>query len=87
LFNGTLGTWNTGPIDIELKELDCKPYHAKPYPVPNSQEQKLLEKVDRLVGLKVLRKITRSEWAAPKFTISKKDGMLRSIADFQELNK
>jgi hypothetical protein len=41
LFEGTLGTWNTDPIDIELKEPDCKPYHAKPHPVPYSQEQKL----------------------------------------------
>ena len=37
---------------------------------------------------KVLRKVNRSEWAAPAFTIVKKDGItLRSIADFRELNK
>jgi hypothetical protein len=41
LFDGTLGSWNTDPIDIELKELNTKPYHVKPYPVPYSQEQKL----------------------------------------------
>ena len=38
LFDGTLGTWKTEPIELELKDPDCKPYHAKPYPVPHSQE-------------------------------------------------
>ena len=30
LFDGTVGTWHTEPVDIELKEPDAKPYHAKP---------------------------------------------------------
>ena len=33
LFGGTLGTWKTKPVDIEL-QLGEKYYHAKPYPVP-----------------------------------------------------
>ena len=33
LFDGTLGTWKTKAVDIEL-QLDSKPYHAKPYLVP-----------------------------------------------------
>jgi hypothetical protein len=39
LFDGTLvGTWNTYPIDLQLKDLDVKPYHARPYPLcPNSR--------------------------------------------------
>ena len=41
LFDGTLGTWNTEPIDLELKDLEAQPYHARPYPVPQSQEAKL----------------------------------------------
>ena len=40
LFDGTLGAWNIGELQIDLKE-GVKPYHAKPYPVPYSQEQKL----------------------------------------------
>ena len=87
-FDGSLGAWNTAPIDIELKEPDTvKPYHAKPYPVPQSQEAKLRDEVQRLVDQNVLRKINRSEWAAPNFVIKKKDGSLRTIADFRELNK
>ena len=34
-----------------------------------------------------MRKVNRSEWAAPMFTIKKPDGTLRSLTDFRELNK
>ena len=39
LFDGTLGTWKTTPIKLELKP-DSTPYCARPYPVPQSQEKK-----------------------------------------------
>ena len=39
LFDGALGTWKTEPIDLELKDPNVKPYHAKPYPVPFSQKK------------------------------------------------
>jgi hypothetical protein len=87
LFDGTLGTWETSPVELELKEENTKPYHAKPYPIPYSQEQKLKEEIQRLVDYKVLRKINRSEWACPMFTVTKPDGSLRSLADLRELNK
>ena len=45
LFDGSLGSWKTDPIDLELKEPDTKPYHAKPNPVPYSQERKLKEEI------------------------------------------
>ena len=87
LFDGTLGKWTGEQYDIELKP-DAQPYHAKPYPVPHSQEVKLKAEVQRLVEYKVLRKVNRSEWAAPSFTVQKKDDItLHSIADFHELNK
>ena len=44
LFDGTLGTWNTDPIELELRP-EVKPYHAKAYPVPHSQEKKLKEEI------------------------------------------
>ena len=87
LFDGTLGSWNTDPVELELKDPDGTPHHCKPYPVPHSQEQKLREEVDRLCEYKVLRKVNRSEWASPMFTILKPDKSLRSLADLRELNK
>src|SRR5687768_7064951 len=87
LFDGTVGTWKTAPVDLYLKEANCIPYHAKAYPVPQSQEQQLREEVNRLCQHGILRKINRSEWACPMFTISKPDGSLRSLVDLRELNK
>ena len=79
LFDGTLGKWTGEQYDIELKP-DAKPYHSKAYPVPHSQEVKLKAEVECLVKYKVLRKVNHSEWAAPSFTVVKKDGItLRSI--------
>src|SRR5210317_2534873 len=86
LFDGSLGEWQTQPIKIELK-LEAKPYNARPYPVPQSQEQKLKNEVERLCKWGILKKCNNSEWAAPMFTISNPDGTLRSLADFRELNK
>ncbi len=42
--------------------------------------------VDRLITLGVLKKVNRSEWAAPTFIIPKKDGTVRFISDFRQLN-
>ena len=70
-----------------MKDPNVKPYHAKPYPVPHSQERKLKDEIKRLCDYGVLRKTNRSEWACPMFTISKPDGSLRSLADLREVNK
>ena len=86
LFDGTLGHWKTEPVNLELKQENMKPYHSKPYPVPYSQEKKLKDEVQRLVEYGVLRKVNRSEWGSPMFTIVKPDGSLRSLADLRELN-
>ena len=87
LFDGSLGTWDTEPIELELKDPDAKPFHTRPYPVPQSQEAKMRAEVDRLVSFGVLRKSNTSEWASPMFTVMKPDTTLRSIADLRELNK
>ena len=86
LFDGTLGKWKDLAYDVELKE-DAKPYHARPYPIPKAYEQTLKMEVDRLCRIGVLRKVNRSEWAAPTFIIPKKDRTVRFISDFRELNK
>ena len=71
LFDGTLGTWNNIPYNIELKE-GAKPYHSRPFPVPKIHEHTLQVKLDRLNKLGVLKQINDSKWATPTFIISKR---------------
>ena len=53
LFNGTLGTQKTDPLDFELKE-DAKPICSRPYTVPKLHKEMLKKEVERLVLLGVL---------------------------------
>jgi RNase H-like domain found in reverse transcriptase len=85
LFDGTLGKWNQDPIKLELKE-GATPYHAQPFPIPKCHAETLKMEVERLVEIGVLKKVNRSEWAAPSFIIPKKDGTVWFINDFRELN-
>ena len=86
LFDGTLGKWQGTPYNVELKP-DASPYHARPFPIPKSLEATVKIEIDRLIQAGVLKKINRSEWAAPTFVIPKKDGTVRFISEFRELNK
>jgi hypothetical protein len=74
-------------VDLELINPKVKPFHAKPYPVPYSQEKRLKEEINCLCLYGVIRKINNSEWACPMFTIAKPDGSLWSLADLREVNK
>jgi len=86
LFDGTLGTWRTAPVDLELKP-GAKPYHAKPYPVPRVHEKVFRDEVERLCKIGVLRKVNDSKWGAPTFIQPKKNKTVRFLSDFRELNK
>jgi RNase H-like domain found in reverse transcriptase/Reverse transcriptase (RNA-dependent DNA polymerase)/Integrase zinc binding domain len=86
LFDGTLGEWKNTAYHIDLKP-DAKPYHAKPFAVPRAYESTFKKEVDRLCKIGVLKKVNRSEWAAPTFLVPKKDQSVRFINDFRELNK
>ncbi len=86
VFDGTLGKWNGSEYNIDLKP-DARPYHARAYPIPRVHLQTLKMEVERLCKIGVLKRVNRSEWAAPTFIIPKKDGSVRFISDFWELNK
>ena len=68
-------------MDLELKS-DATPYHARAYPIPKCHMDTLKMEVQRLCDLGVLKKVNRSEWAAPTFSIPKKDGTVCFILDF-----
>jgi hypothetical protein len=56
LFDGTFGEWNRPPVSIELKE-GAKPYHGRPYLIPQIHKATLTKEINRLVGI---------VWARPK---------------------
>ena len=86
LFDGTLGTFHTKPVHLELKK-DAVPKHHKAFPVAKIHEETLKKELDRLCKLGVLKKNSDSTWAAPTFIIPKKNGTVRFISDFRYLNK
>ena len=86
LFQGKFGTWKGPLINIEIKA-DIQPYHAKPFRIPQSMYSVLKKEVERLIKIGVLLPNPISMWAAPSFAIPKKDGAIRFISDFWQLNK
>jgi hypothetical protein len=86
LTDGTLGQWVGDPYEIQLKP-GAKPYHAKAFPVPRVHLDVFKREIERYVKLGVLKKVNRSEWAAPCYLIPKTDQTAHFINDFRELNK
>ena len=87
LFDGTLGTWKTDPVDFKLKE-DVKPICSRPYPVPKVQKKIFKKDVERLIQLGVLEVAHDSEWGAPSFAWHKsKSNQVRFLSDFRNMNK
>ena len=86
LFDGQLVGWHGQEVKLELQE-GAKPYHARAYNMPRCHMLTLKAEVEYLVKIGVLKKVNRSEWAAPTFIIPKKDGSVRFISDFREQNK
>ena len=86
LFDGTLGTFRTEPVSINLKP-DSIPHYNRVFPIPKIHEDVLKTEVDRLCAIGVLRKSTGSPWGSPCFIIPKNNGTVRFITDFRKLNK
>ena len=86
LFDGTLGDWDTKPVSFELKE-GIKPYHGRAFPIPKVHKETIMKEIKRLVKLGVLEWQPSSEWASPSFIQPKKNGTVRFLTDFREVNK
>ena len=87
VFNGQLGTLPGRPIELYLKEDNVKPFHGRAFAIPKVHEQLMKDEIKRLEGLGVLVRVNDSEWAAPSFGIPKKNGQIRFVSDFRQLNK
>ena len=81
LFDGTLGTWEMSPVNVETKP-GATPHHARTSPVPHVHEAVFRKEVERLCKLGVLCKVNQSEWGAPTFIQPKKNGTVRFLSDF-----
>ena len=66
LFDGTLGMWNTAPVDLELND-DAEPVCSRPYPVTRVHKEIFIKKVERILKLGVLEEENDSEWGATFF--------------------
>jgi Arginine decarboxylase (spermidine biosynthesis) len=86
LFSGRLGCYPYRKVHLQLKE-NAKPFHAKAYNVPYGHRQIFKDELSRLEIIEVLEKCGASEWAAGTFIIPKKDGRVRWVSDFRQLNK
>ena len=81
-----LGDWKTEPVKLQLMP-DTVPYHGRAFPIPHIHLETLKKEVARLVKLGVLVKQPFSQWGAPTFIIPKKNGRVRFISDFREVNE
>jgi hypothetical protein len=64
----------------------AKPYHVRPFPVPQSLEVTTEKEVKRLTVIYVFNRSSDYEWAAPTFIQAKKTGDVQILTDFKRLN-
>lgn len=90
IFEGRLGKWPGEKVSATLKP-NAKPFHCgRPIRIPHVHMETLKKEVDRLVKVGVLKPVDAMQagpWCAPSFIIPKKDGRVRFITDFRQLNK
>jgi hypothetical protein len=86
LFKGGLGVLKVPPVHLELRALnmDEKPYHARPFPIPKCYEDTTKKEIQCLCSIGVLVKCNDSEWAAPTFIQPKKTGDVRVLTDVNQ---
>jgi hypothetical protein len=85
LFGGGLGMLNIKPVKLELVD-GAKPYHARPFPVPQSLEAITKNEMKILTVIDVFNRSSDSEWAEPTFIQAKKTGDVHNLTDFRRLN-
>ena len=78
--------FETDPIKLYLKPY-AKPFHGRPYPIPQKQIEVFKKEVEILILLGVLRAKLKSELGSSAFIIPKADKTVRFMGNFREVNK
>ena len=86
LFGGGLGALDIEPIHLELKD-GAKPYHAKPFSIPQAFLQTTKKEIERFEKLGIWKRVHDSPWTAGTFIQPKKTGDVRGLTDFRKLNE
>jgi len=90
LFQGNLGVWPDTEIGATLVG-GATPYHCqRPMRIPHAHYSTLKKEIDCLVSIGVLEEVdgnTAGPWCSPSFIIPKKDGTVRFITDYREVNR
>ena len=66
LFDGTLGKWDTSPIDLEVNT-GSKPFNSRYCMVPKINTETFYKELQRLVEIRVLMTIQQSQYGTPIF--------------------
>ena len=85
LFGGTLGDWDTDPVELEIN-LGSKLLNSKLYIVPRITRVNFCKELKRLVKIGVLNLVQQSQYSPPIFIIPKKEETVRFIIDYRRLN-
>jgi len=76
----------TSVIEHRIQLIDDNPVRCKPYPVPQSVRDEVIEEVREMERLGVVEK-SDSPYSLPLLMVKKKDGRNRPVVDFRKLNK
>ena len=86
LFGGTLGNWDTEPIDLELKP-GSKSFNSWYYPVHIINKETFQKEIKLLVEIGVITPVQQIQYGTPVFIFPKKEGTVRFITDHRIFNQ
>ena len=86
MFDGTLGDWDTEPVDLDIKP-GSKPFNGKYYPVPRIKKENFCKELKGLVKIVVLTPVQQSQYSTPVFIMPDKEWTVRFITQYLRLNQ